>query len=302
MSKEEKRFLISGGTGFVGRFLGEELMKAGNYITIVTRDPSRYRDTEASNQKYIAWDEVDSVMDKMDVVINLAGENLFGKRWTDPVKKKIYNSRIESTRALVDAMRASSRKPELFISVSGINVYGNRGDELITEDSETGSDFLAQVCIDWEKEAMVASDLGVRVAIPRVSVVLEKDGGVIEKMYLPFLLFAGGPLGSGKQYMSWIHMKDLCRSFMHAIHNPEFSGIYNACSPEAVTMDEFAKTLGTVMNRPSIFRVPEFALKLILGESATPVLSSVRAQPKVLQVSGFEFEYGDLKLALADII
>lgn len=302
MTMEEKKILITGGTGFVGGFLGEELMKAGNSITIVTRDPSRHKETEAVNQKYIGWDDVETAMHKMDVVINLAGENLFARRWTDTVKKRIYNSRIESTRALVDAMRVSARKPEIFVSASAVGIYGDSGDQLLTEDSAPGHDFLAEVCSDWEKEAIVATDLGVRVAIPRIGIVLEKNGGVIEKLYLPFYFFAGGPIGSGKQYVPWIHMNDLCRSLMHPIHSPEFSGVYNACSPEPVTMNELAKVLGEVMNRPSFFRVPEFVLKLALGEAATPVLSSLRSQPKVLQMSGFEFEHEDLKLALADII
>jgi uncharacterized protein len=299
---EEKKILMTGGTGFIGNYLGDELLKSGNYITHVTRDPSRYREKQATNLKFIGWDEVEPAIEQADIVINMAGENLFGKRWTEAVKKKIYDSRINSTRTLVDAMRASASKPELFISVSGIGVYGDRGDELITEDSETGSDFLAGVCIDWEKEALLAADLGVRVAIPRIGIVLQKDGGVLEKMYLPFLLFAGGPIGSGDQYLPWIHMDDLCRAFLHPVYNPEFSGVYNACSTEPATMNEFAKALGEVMNRPSFFRVPEFVLKVILGEAAVPVLSSIRAQPKVLQVSGFEFEYEDLRLALADII
>jgi uncharacterized protein len=302
MSTEEKKILITGGTGFVGSFLSEELMREGNYITIVTRDPSRYRETEAANQMYIGWDEVESVMDKMDVVINLAGENLFGQRWTDSVKKKIYNSRIDATRTLVDAMRASATKPELLISVSGVGIYGDSGDTLLTEDSPHGNDFLAEVCTDWEKEAMVATDLGVRVAIPRLGIVLEKNGGMLEKMYLPFSLFVGGPIGSGEQYIPWIHMNDLCRALMHPMHNTEFSGVYNACSPEPATMSEFANVLGEVMNRPSLFRVPEFALKLVLGEAATPAISSLNVQPKVLQVSGFEFEFEDLRLALADIV
>ncbi len=299
---EEKKILITGGTGFVGSFLSEELIKAGNFITIVTRDPSRYREKEASNQKYIGWDEIESVMEKTDIVINLAGENLFGKRWTDAVKKSIYDSRIEATRSLVDAMRASARKPELFVSASAVGIYGDNGDTLLTEDSPHGSDFLAEVCVDWEKEAMVATDLDVRVAIPRIGIVLEKNGGVVEKMYLPFSLFAGGPVGSGQQYLPWIHMTDLCRALIHPIYNPEFSGVYNACAPEPVTMSEFARVLGEVMNRPSFFKVPEFVLKVALGEAATPVLSSLNVQPKVLQVSGFEFEFEDLKLALADII
>ena len=299
---ETKQVLITGGTGFIGQYLAEELMKQGHYITIITRSPDRYKAQSAKNQRFISWDDLSDHMGKMDVVINLVGENLFGQRWTDSVKKKIYDSRILSTRKLVDAMRASVNKPEVLISASGVNYYKEKGDQVITESSEPGDDFLAKVCIDWEKEAELAAELGVRVVISRFGVVLEKDGGVIEKMKLPFSLFAGGPVGSGEQYMAWIHMKDLCRSILFAIETKDLDGVYNAAAPEPVTMNEFAKALGRVMSRPSFFRVPEFALNLILGEAAAPVISSLRVQPKVLQLTDFEFEFEDIELAMADII
>ncbi|TVR35496.1 MAG: TIGR01777 family protein [Balneolaceae bacterium] len=299
---ETKQVLITGGTGFIGQYLAEELMKQGHYITIITRSPDRYKAQSAKNQRFISWDDLSDHMGKMDIVINLVGENLFGQRWTDSVKKKIYDSRILSTRKLVDAMRASVNKPEVLISASGVNYYKEKGEQVLTESSEPGDDFLAKVCIDWEKEAELAAELGVRVVISRFGVVLEKDGGVIEKMKLPFALFAGGPVGSGEQYMAWIHMKDLCRSILFAIENKDLDGVYNATAPEQVTMNEFAKALGRVMRRPSFFRVPEFALNLILGEAAAPVTSSLRVQPKVLQLTGFEFEFEDIELAIADII
>ena len=299
---ETKQILITGGTGFIGQYLAEELMKQGHYVTIITRSPDRYKAESAKNQRFISWDDLSDHMGKMDIVINLVGENLFGQRWTDTVKKKIYDSRILSTRKLVDAIRASVNKPEVLISASGVNYYQEKGDQVLTESSEPGDDFLAKVCIDWEKEAELAAELGVRVVISRFGVVLEKDGGVIEKMKLPFSLFAGGPIGSGDQYMAWIHMKDLCRSILFAIVNKDLEGVYNATAPEPVTMNEFAKALGRVMHRPSFFRVPEFALNLILGEAAAPVISSLRVQPKVLQLTDFEFEFEDIELAIADII
>jgi uncharacterized protein (TIGR01777 family) len=299
---ETKQVLITGGTGFIGQYLAEELMKQGHYITIITRSPDRYKGESAKNQRFISWDDLSDHMGKMDIVINLVGENLFGQRWTDSVKKKIYDSRILSTRKLVDAIRASINKPEVLISASGVNYYKEKGDQVLIESSEPGDDFLAKVCIAWEKEAELAAELGVRVVISRFGVVLEKDGGVIEKMKLPFSLFAGGPVGSGEQYMAWIHMKDLCRSILFAIENKNLDGVYNATAPEPVTMNEFAKALGRVMRRPSFFRVPEFALNLILGEAAAPVISSLRVQPKVLQLTGFEFEFEDIEMAIADII
>ncbi|MDX1591764.1 MAG: TIGR01777 family oxidoreductase [Balneolaceae bacterium] len=300
---ESKQILITGGTGFIGTHLSEMLMKQGHFLTIVTRSPEAHKSEEAKNQKFISWDDLSSVMESIDVVINMAGENLFGQRWTPEVKERLYNSRIKTTRKLVDAMRASVSKPEVLISTSGVNYYKDSGDEVITEeDGEPGDNFLANLCKDWEKEAELASSLGVRVVIARFGIVLEKNGGVIEKMRLPFKLFAGGPVGSGDQYMPWIHMEDLCRILIYAMENDEMNGALNACAPEPVTMNEFADELGEVMNRPSFFRVPEFVLDVVLGEAALPVTSSLRVQPKVLQKSGFQFEYDDIGLALADIM
>ena len=299
---DSKQILITGGTGFIGSYLSEILMRKGHYITIVTRSPEAHKNEEAKNQRFVSWDELSSVMGSIDVVINMAGENLFGKRWTPEVKENLYNSRILTTRKLVDAIRASVSKPEVFISTSGVNYYQDSGDEVITEQGEAGDDFLANLCIDWEKEAELASGLGVRVVIARFGIVLEKDGGVIEKMKLPFKLFVGGPVGSGDQYMPWIHMEDLCRILVYSMENEELEGALNACSPEPVTMNQFADALGDVMNRPSFFRVPEFVLDIVLGEAAVPVTGSLRVQPKVLQKSGFEFEFDDIGTALADIM
>jgi len=235
-------------------------------------------------------------------VINLTGENLFGKRWTDEVKKRLYSSRIDLTNKLVNAMDASSTPPELLISASGINYYGASGDKVLTEEDGPGNDFLADLCVDWEAAALRAEEKGVRVAIPRIAPVLEDGDGIIEKMKLPFSLFVGGSLGSGDQYLSWIHMYDMISALIFPIENDEISGPYNAASPNPVQMDEFAHTMGKVMNRPSLFKVPEFVLNAVLGEAATPVLASLRIQPKVLQQAGFEFHFADLEVALGDIL
>jgi uncharacterized protein len=300
---ESKKLLITGGTGFIGKFLVSELLKDGHFVTILTRSPEKYAEKQAENRSYIGWnDNLVSVMENTDVVINLAGESLFGQRWSDPVKEKIYNSRIQATRKLVDAMKKAESPPELFISASAVGIYGDSGDVLLDESSPLGNDFLARVCIDWEKESQLAASSGVRVANPRIGIVLEDSGGMLEKMKLPFQLFAGGPIGSGMQYVPWIHIGDLCRALLYPMVNHDISGPYNACSPEPATMNDLAKSLGQVMNRPSFFRVPEFVLKAVLGEAAQPALSSLRVQPKVLQISGFEFEFEDLEEALADVI
>jgi hypothetical protein len=301
--EKELQILITGGTGFIGDYLCERLARDGHYLTLISRSPEKYTEENAKNQNYISWDsDLAKEMDRADVVINLTGENLFGKRWTDEVKKRLYSSRIDLTNKLVNAMDASSTPPELLISASGINYYGASGDKVLTEEDEPGNDFLADLCVDWEAAALRAEEKGVRVAIPRIAPVLEDGDGIIEKMKLPFSLFVGGSLGSGDQYLSWIHMYDMISALMFPIENNGISGPYNTASPNPVQMDEFAHTMGKVMNRPSFFKVPEFVLNAVLGEAATPVLGSLRIQPKVLQQAGFEFQFADLEVALGDIL
>jgi len=298
-----KKILITGGTGFIGKYLTQMLLKEGHFVTIVTRSPDKYSEKQAKNRAFIGWDDgLVSAMNKHDTVINLVGENLFGQRWTDEVKRRIYDSRIESTQKLVDAMRESEKKPGLFISASAVGIYGDSGSKVLDESTPAGSDFLANVCEDWENASRKAEDFGVRVANPRIGIVLEENGGMIEKMVLPFKFGVGGPIGSGEQYVPWVHMTDLCNALLFPMENESVSGPYNACSPEPETMNTLAKKMGKVLNRPSLFRVPEFVLNIALGEAAKPVLSSLRVQPKVLQTSGFDFIFDDLEEALADIL
>lgn len=300
---ESKKILITGGTGFIGSYLSDQLLKQGHYLTIITRSPERYSEEQAKNMQYVGWDDdLVEVVNHCDYIINLAGESLFGQRWTHEVKSSIYDSRILTTRKLVTLIEKAEIKPELFISASAVGIYGDCGDTVLDESSPAGSDFLAEVCKDWENEAIKASDFGVRVAIPRIGIVLEENGGVIEKMLLPFKMFVGGPIGSGDQYVPWVHMTDLCNAILFPIENHELAGPYNVCSPEPESMNVLAETLGKVMNRPSFFKVPKSILKLALGEASQPVLGSLRVQPKVLQVTGFHFEFEDLEEAIADIL
>jgi uncharacterized protein (TIGR01777 family) len=217
------------------------------------------------------------------------------------VKKKIYDSRIDSTRTLVDAMRKADSKPDVFISASGSGYYGNGEDAIRTESDIVGDDFLASVCKDWEAEAQKATAFGVRVVNPRIGIVLERDGGAMEKMIPPFQWFVGGPVGNGKQYMSWVHRDDMVQALIFPIEQ-NIQGPYNVCAPAPVTMNTFAKVLGDVMNRPVLFRVPKFALECLYGEGAKPILDSIRMNPTVLKEQGFDFEYDDLEEALADIL
>lgn len=298
-----KKYLITGGTGFIGTHLRNELMRDGHFVTVLTRNPGRYQEEAAKNQKFISWDEdLVPVMDTCDVVINLAGESIFGQRWSEDVKENIYRSRIESTIRLSDAINRSEQPPELFISASAAGYYGDRGDDLLDEASGPGDDFLAKVCEDWEAAAMKVQSPSVRILIPRIGIVLEEHGGMLKQMLLPFKLFAGGPVGHGEQYIPWIHMEDLCRGILFPVGNPDLEGAYNICSPNPVTMNDFATILGETIRRPSFFRVPEFLLKIVLGEAAGPVMTSLRVQPAKLSRQGFEFRYETVEEALAAVL
>lgn len=295
--------LITGGTGFIGDELRMMLLKEGHHLVIVTRSPKKHESETAKNQRFISWgDDLVVEMNAVDGVINLAGENLFGQRWTDEVKQRILDSRIQSTKKLVDAMREAEHKPTTFVSASASGIYGDCGESVITENQATTNDFLAEVCQAWEAESQKATEFGVRVVNPRIGIVLERGGGALEKMTPPFQFFVGGAIGTGNQYMSWIHRTDLCEALIFPFQKEEITGAYNVCSPNPVTMNEFAKTLGGVMNRPSIFKVPKFAVNIVLGEAAKPVTDSIRMQPKKLQVAGFDFRFENLAEALADIV
>lgn len=294
---------ISGGTGFIGSYLRIMLLQEGHLLTVVTRSPDAYESETARNQQFVSWDDdLVAEMEQADAVINLAGSSIFGQRWNEEVKERIYSSRIESTRQLVQAIRAAEHPPEVMVSASGANYYEAKGDEVLDESAEAGDNFLARVCVDWEKEARKVTEAGVRLAIPRIGVVLQEDGGALDQMLTPFKLFVGGPIGSGDQYFPWIHMHDLCRGLLFATREISLKGPFNLNAPNPVTMRTFADELGDQLDRPSLFRVPEFALQLVIGEAATLITESLRMQPKKLQQHGFEFQYEHLTEALADIL
>ncbi|MDG5767998.1 TIGR01777 family oxidoreductase [Balneolales bacterium ANBcel1] len=313
---------MTGGTGFIGRYLARKLTDHGFSVTIATRSPEHHQnsnsDKPATNPgdqvsggplhnapriRYVPLaDDLTASVDGCDVVVNLAGESLFGKRWTSSVKKRLYDSRIGTTRDLVTAIGNADSKPALFLSASAVGYYGDRGEERITEDMGSGSDFLATICRDWENESLKASDLGVRVANPRIGIALGRGGGALGPMLPVFQAFLGGSLGPGSQFFPWIHIEDLCRSFLHVIRNESMEGPYNATGPEPVTMDAFTSELGRVLSRPSLFKVPQFALNVALGEAATMLTTSLRAVPAKLEQDGFSFEYADAGRALESLL
>jgi hypothetical protein len=244
------------------------------------------------------WEES---IDGADGVVNLAGEGIAEKRWTERQKEIIRSSRIDCTRALVHAIAKSKAKPKFLINASAVGYYGARGEETLTEESAPGKDYLARVCVAWEEEAKKAQDQGVRVALVRTGIVLAKGKGALAKMVPPFKFFVGGPLGSGKQWMPWIHVEDEIGLILFLIENANAQGSFNATAPNPVTMEEFCSVLGKVLNRPSWAAVPASALTLLLGEMADMVLAGQRALPKGAEKLGYNFKHPTITEALESL-
>ncbi len=302
----QKVISIAGGTGFIGRHLAEEFLKSGYSVLISSRNPDKARD-EFKKFEIFKWNPLTEdfpveVIERSDVVLNLVGENI-SKRWTEDVKRRLRESRVISTRKIVDAFSNVDSKGKLFISASAIGIYGSKRDELIDENSSLGDDFLAQLCKDWEAEAKRAENYGVRVAILRIGIVLGRDGGFIARLYPLFKLGLGGKIGDGKAWISWIHIDDLAGVVKFAIENENFFGIYNVVSPNPVTNEEFTKIFAKVLKRPAILPVPVLGLKILFGKELTEIAltSSLRVRPARLIEAGFEFKYPEIELALKDL-
>ncbi len=297
------KIFVTGGTGFVGSFLSLFLLEKGHDITTVGTSGSHKLEGR-KNFHYISADTTEkgkwqTKLNHVEAVINLAGRNIF-KYWTQKYKQQIYDSRILTTRNIVDAL--PSDKNIILCSTSAAGYYGNRGDEVLTEKTLPGSDFLARVCIDWEKEANKARDKGGRVATTRFGVVLGKNGGALSKMIPAFRFFAGGPLGGGMQWFPWIHINDLAAALVFILEHPEMNGPVNTCAPKPVRNRNFAKILGRVLHRPSFLPAPTMIIKLVMGEMGASLMSSQRAVPEKLTEHGFGFQYPDVEGALRDVI
>lgn len=295
------RLVVAGGTGFIGSFLCGRLVQEGHSLTIFTR--SRSPAGSEANRQWLTWDGASDgpllqAINGADGIINLAGEPIAAKRWTAAQKQKIRSSRLESTRALVSAISKADTKPKFLINGSAVGYYGPRGDEFVTEETPPGTDYLSRVCVEWEAEARKAESSGVRVVCLRTGIVLGKGGGALAKMVPPFKFFAGGPLGSGNQWMPWIQMEDEVGLILFSMENVNASGAMNATAPNPVTMREFCKTLGKVLHRPCWAPVPAFALKLLLGQMADMLLTGQRAVPERAQKLGYKFRYPNLYEAL----
>jgi uncharacterized protein len=236
-----------------------------------------------------------------DAVVHLAGEEV-AQRWTDQARERIRSSRVDGTRGLVQAIAGAEPRPRVLVSASAVGYYGHRGDERLDEDAAPGDDFLAQVCVGWEREANAAAEAGVRVVTVRTGVVLDKSGGALAKMLPPFRLGVGGPVAGGRQYLPWIHIDDLVGIYLAAVDNEDWSGPVNAAAPEPVTNAEFSKALGRALHRPAIAPVPALAIRLLYGDMAEIVTEGQRAIPARAQQLGYTYAHPDLDEALADAL
>ena len=289
---------ISGASGLVGTALTALLQADGRSVLGITRSEG------GAYQDCIRWDPKTGLtnpgrLESVDAVVHLAGESIAAGRWNSKLKSKIRNSRIEGTRSLVKSIAAVENRPKVLVCASAIGLYGDRGATELDETSAPGEGFLADVCKDWEAEANAAKELGVRVVNVRIGVVLSPKGGALAKMMLPFKLGLGGVIGSGKQYWSWIGLNDLVRIIAYCINNESIEGPVNAVSPTPLTNTEFTKVVGSVLHRPTIFPLPSFMAKIVLGEMADALLlSSARVLPKKLEKSGFVFQQPGLAESL----
>jgi uncharacterized protein (TIGR01777 family) len=301
------KVLIAGATGLIGTALAASCARDGLAVAALVRDVA----TAAPRLPGVtlhAWDATMGpppavAFEGVDVVVNLMGEPISGSRWSDVKKQRLRGSRVLATRNLVDGLRALARRPRLLIQASGIGYYGARGNELLTEASSAGAGFLADLARDWEAEAGKATELGLRVAILRNGVVLARGGGILSKILPPFRLGLGGRLGDGKQWLPWIHIDDEIGLLRHVMAQESASGVFNAVAPEPATNAEFTAALGRVLRRPTFARAPAFALRLVLGEMADPLLlASQRAMPVRTLETGYKFQQPLLEPALRDLV
>ena len=300
------KVLITGSTGLVGTALVKALAREGHTVSRLVR-PQSVTPERAREGFDVAWSPVTGELSGAGVgadgVVNLAGASIAEGRWTKERKESLYASRIGTTRALVKALTKMNARPRILVSASAIGIYGNRGDEMLTEESNPGTEFLADLAREWEEEALKAQALGIRVVLARFGIILARHGGVLARMVLPFKWGVGGRAGSGKQWMSWITLEDVVAIIRLAMENETVRGAVNVVTPNAVQNAEFTKVLAKALNRPALFPAPAFALRMALGEMADALLlSSQRVKPLVLEKLGYSFFYSDLPAALDAVL
>ncbi|HXV27988.1 MAG TPA: TIGR01777 family oxidoreductase [bacterium] len=301
------KIILTGGTGFIGKALLDRLLELEHRVVLLTRNPMQGKFLLKGYGEAQQWDgETEGPwtnhFESADAVINLAGESIVAKRWTTQQKARIISSRIKATKAIANAIAKAGKKPAVFVNASAMGYYGNVENGDVTESDPHGTGFLAETCEQWESQAREAEKSGVRVVLTRIGIVLEKNGGALQRMLLPFRFFMGGHLGSGKQWFSWVHREDIVEAIIFLLNQPTVSGPVNLVSPNPVTMKEFCKTLGKVMGRPSWAPVPAFMLRLLLGEMSEMLLTGQRVIPKKLQDAGYRFKYPNLEDALRAIL
>lgn len=296
------KITVTGATGFVGKRLVERLLEQGHAVHILGRTA---RTPLPSNVQFSLWNAVageppEECIREADAIVHLAGEPV-SQRWTPEVKRRIWSSRVDGTRHLVQALARRTAPLPVLISASAIGYYGSRGDETLTEESAPGSGFLAELGVAWEREALQATELGTRVVMPRIGIVLGR-GGALAVMLPPFRAGLGGRIGDGRQWMSWIHLDDLVNLIVFALDRPALQGPVNATAPNPVRNAEFTETLARVLRRPAIFPVPLFGLRVLFGEMSEVMLASQRVLPKAAEAAGFKFSFPDLGPALKHVL
>jgi uncharacterized protein len=292
------KVLVSGATGLIGKAVTNELKRAGHEITTLSRKPAGGA---------IGWQPKDEpapvhALESARVIIHLAGEPIAERRWTEEVKRGIRDSRVIGTRNLIRGIESAATRPALLVCASAVGYYGSRGDEVLDEASSPGHGFLPDVCVEWEGEAMRAEQFGVRVVQMRTGLVLSTDGGALAKMLPPFRLGIGGRLGSGTQWVPWVHIADVAGIVMHSIENESLRGPINIVAPGIVTNAQFTSELASVLDRAAFLPVPEFALKFVFGEMAELLLSSQRVTPRAAVETGYSFQFTELAAALKDLL
>ena len=305
------RVFVTGGTGLVGSRLIDHLCARGDQPVVLSRRPDVARQRWPEGCEIVGGDPTQAgdwqkTIGACDAVVHLAGENLFGRRWSAGFKERLRSSRVQGTtnvaRALSEQPRRADGSPRVLVSGSAIGYYGPRGDEVLDETALPGSDFLAQLCVDWENAAQPAADAGVRVIRLRTGIVFDGTGGALQLMLLPFRLFMGGPVGSGRQYMSWIHNEDMSGLIQFALDNAAASGPMNATAPQPVTNREFGHVVGRVLRRPSFMPTPAFALRVVVGGAAYVMTTGQRVVPRRALDWGYTFRFPELEPALRDLL
>ncbi|OGN75960.1 MAG: TIGR01777 family protein [Chloroflexi bacterium GWB2_49_20] len=299
------RILISGGTGMIGRPLVTRLQESGHQLWILTRKIGARHNLK--NIQMVHWDgsrlgEWSEYVNQVDAIINLAGENIGAKRWSDKRKKQIIESRVNAGEILTEAIKQARKRPRVFVQASAIGFYGVNRHENLTEASASGDDFLADICIKWEESSNGLESLGIRRVVIRTGVVLSKNEGALNRMLIPFKLFVGGPIGGGRQMISWIHPFDEIAAIQYMLENDELAGVFNLTAPEPISNADLGRYLARITHRPYWLPVPAFALRILLGEMCTLVLDGQNVTSLRLVDAGFQFKYGKIEDALKNLL